>query len=615
MALIQLKDVKHSWGGPTLFSGVDFNVERNERIGLVGRNGAGKSTLMAMLMREVKPDSGTIEWIDGVRVARLQQDLPASREGVVFDIVAEAFGEDGKMAIAARNGEDVDDPALAWTIVPKAETIISRLGLDADAAFATLSGGMKRRVMLANALAQGPDVLMLDEPTNHLDIESVEWLEQFLLRENVTLLFVTHDRAFLQKLATRIVEVDRGKLRSWECDYRTFLERREQALSDEAAERQRFDKRLASEAVWANKNVSARRTKSVSRLNALEEMRKERAEWRQQQGKAKIAIEAAEKSGRLVVDAKNLTFGWPDRPIVNDLTTTIMRGDRLGLIGPNGVGKTTMIRVLTGEIKPTSGTVRQGTNLEVSYMDQTRGDLDPDRTVADTVADGNDRVTVAGSNRHVIGYLQDFLFEPERARQRVGLLSGGEKNRLLLAKLFLRPSNVLVLDEPTNDLDAETLELLEDQVANYEGTVIVVSHDRAFLDAVCTSVMVNEGPGNWREFVGGYSDWQRQKSDPVATESAGPAKPASGGTNMPTQPNAQPPKKKKLSWKEQKELDDLPALLEKLDADIANVTTQLSDPNLYSDGGKRAKELTNKLTDLEARQAKAFARWEELEEG
>ncbi len=613
MALIQLKDVKHSWGGPTLFSGVDFTIERGERIGLVGRNGAGKSTLMAMLMREVKPDSGAIEWIDGVRVARLQQDLPASREGVVFDIVAEAFGADGNQAIAARRGDDVDDPALAWTIVPKVETIISRLGLDADAAFATLSGGMKRRVMLANALAQSPDVLMLDEPTNHLDIESVEWLEQFLLRENVTLLFVTHDRAFLQKLATRIVEVDRGRLRSWECDYRTFLERREQALYDEAAERARFEKKMAAEQVWANKNVSARRTKSVGRLRALEEMRKERAEWRQQQGKAKIAIEAAERSGRLVVDAKNLTFGWPGRPIVNDLTTTLIRGDRLGIVGPNGVGKTTMIRVLMGEIEAQSGSVRQGTNLEVSYMDQTRGELDPDRTVADTVADGNDRVTVAGSNRHVIGYLQDFLFEPDRARQRVGLLSGGEQNRLLLARLFLRPSNVLVLDEPTNDLDAETLELLEEQVANYEGTVIVVSHDRAFLDAVCTSVLVNEGPGQWREFVGGYSDWQRQKWQ-APTQDAAPTKPATAGTNMPTQPAAQAPKKKKLSWKEERELEALPALLEELDAKIASISEALSNPDLYADGGQKAKALSDELAELEARQEKAFARWEELEE-
>ena len=614
MALIQLREVTHSWGGPPLLVNVELAIERGERIGLVGRNGAGKSTLMGMLMREIRPDQGSIEWGDAKRVARLQQDLPSSREGDVFDIVAGAFGDDGTAAAAARRGEDVDDPATAWTIIPSVESIISRLGLDPDVAFSTLSGGMKRRTMLAHALALDPDVLLLDEPTNHLDIASVEWLEQFLVRDGVTLMFVTHDRAFLQRLATRIVELDRGRLRKWDCDYRTYLERRERALEDEAAEQARFDKRMASEEVWANRNVEARRTKSVGRLRALEAMRAERAERRTQPGKAKMTIEAAERSGRLVVDAKGLRFSWPDRTIVADLTTSILRGDRIGIIGPNGVGKTTLIRLLTGELQPQSGTVRLGTNLQVAYMDQTRAQLDPDRTVVDTVADGNDRVRAGGRDRHVVGYLQDFLFAPERARQRVGLLSGGEQNRLLLARLFLCPSNVLILDEPTNDLDAETLEMLEDQVAEYDGTVIVVSHDRAFLDAVCSGVFVYEGDGKWGEYVGGYTDWTRQRSAPEdkGTSKGGRAVEAPAPSVVQEPPAAQA-KPRKLSFKDQKELETLPGRIEALESEHTALGLQLSDPAVYADGGNRARTLADRVSAIEKELEKAYARWAELE--
>ncbi len=607
MSLLSVRQLHHGYGGPPLFDDAELTVERGERVGLVGRNGAGKTTLMTLLAGEMTPDGGIIERGDGVRVARLVQALPPSLGGTVFDVVAGAFGESGRAAAAIRGGEAVSDPAAAWARVPAIETAISRLELDADAEFDTLSGGLKRRALLARAIADDPDVLLLDEPTNHLDIRSVEWLETFLLREQRTLVFVTHDRAFLARLATRIVEVDRGRLRSWDCDYRTFLERRDAALAEEASEQARFDKRLAEEDARSRQGVAARLTKAVARLRELETFRAERAQRRANPGKAKMAIQEAERSGRLVVEAEHLRFGWGDAPaVVDDLSLAILRGDRLGVIGPNGCGKSTVIRLLLGDLEPDAGTVRTGTRLQVAYFDQQREALDPDRTVVDAVADGADHVDVGGRRRHVFGYLSDFLFSSDRAKVRVGRLSGGEQNRLLLARLFLRPSNVLVLDEPTNDLDAETLELLEEQVLSYGGTVIVVSHDRAFLDAVCTSVLAFEPDGSVDEWVGGYADYVRQRaaSAPAAPQQEAP---------KPKGRRERADRPRKMTFSERRELDTLPARIEALEAEKAELEQRLGDPALYAGDPADAQAVTSAFERVGAELDAAYARWDELE--
>lgn len=613
MPLVTAREIVLGFGGPTLLDGVDLSIDAQERVALVGRNGAGKSTLMRVICGEMRPDSGTVERGDGIRIARLQQDLPASMAGTAFEIAAAAFGELGADAARLRAGEDAHglDAAAAWTLVPKIEQVLDRMSLDPDVVFDTLSGGLKRRVLLAQVLVTSPDLLLLDEPTNHLDIPAVEWLEQFLVRENRSLLFVTHDRAFLQRVATRIVEVDRGRVLSWNCDYRTYLERREQFLSDEAARNARFDKRMESEGVWANRNVEARRTKSVGRLRALEQMRQERAQRRDLMRTAKFSIQEAERSGRLVAEVKGLSYAWQDGPeTVRGFDLNLLRGDRLGILGPNGCGKTTLIRLLLGELAPTGGTVRLGTNLQVVYFDQAREALDPDKTLADSVADGLDRVTIGGRDRHVIGYLQDFLFSGERSRVRVGLLSGGERNRLLLARLFLKPSNVLVLDEPTNDLDAETLELLEDRLAEYEGTVLVVSHDRAFLNAVCTSILAFEGQGTVREYVGGYDDWLAQRPAGVTLEAERPVR-----RNEPTMRRDVAVRKtspRKMSFKEKQELAELPRRIEVLEAEQAALTAQLGDAAIYADAA-RARTATTRMDALTGEIERAYARWTELE--
>jgi ATP-binding cassette subfamily F protein uup len=606
MALVSIRNLHHSFGGPIIFDDADFSIEPGERIGLVGRNGAGKSTLMAIVSGELKPESASIERKPAIRIGKLAQAVPSAEPGTVWEVAARGAGADGEEAILARRGEDVHDPNAAWSVVPRVDALLSQLDLDPDAEFATLSGGLKRRAMLARALAAQPDLLLLDEPTNHLDIESIEKLESFLLGSNVALLFVTHDRAFLGRVARKIAEVDRGRIRSWECDYSTFLKRRDEALANEAAENARFDKKMAEEEKWARQNVSARRTKSVARLRDLAVMRAERAKRRENPGTAKMVVAEAARTGKLVAELENVSFAYPDgRYVVRDLTTAVLRGDRIGLIGPNGCGKTTLINLILGNLQPTTGTVKIGTNVEAIHFDQQREQLNPDARVVDVIADGADRVTVGGQQRHVFGYLNDFLFTSDRAKTRVGLLSGGEQARLLLARLFLKPSNVLVLDEPTNDLDMETLELLEELVLLYPGTVIIVSHDRAFLDSVCTSVLAFEGDAHFGDYVGGYTDWLRQRSSPVY-KAAAPAPVAD------KKPAAKSSSTKKISARERQELADLPAKLEAIEADLGMLNRRLGDPIVFRDASELSR-VKAKITELEKAQEKAFARWEELE--
>jgi len=629
MALLSLLDLNHSFHATPVLDGAHLTIEPGERVGLVGRNGAGKSTLLKIVDGTLIPDSGQVIRSDGLRISRLPQDLPGSMPGTVLDIVSSGFGEQGALATALLRG-DLDaeslsehaDPNAAWTCVNAIEQAISRVNLSPDTPFDTLSGGQRRRALLAKALAVGPDLLLADEPTNHLDIPSVEWLESAFLGERCAILFITHDRAFLSRVATRIVELDRGKLYSYATDYRTFLQRRDERRADEASERARLNKRIASEEVWAAKNVSARRTKSVSRLKELDRLRQSRAAQRSSAGTAKIAIQEAERSGRLVAEVKGLHFAYDDGPpIVTDFSTIILRGDRVGLVGPNGCGKTTLARLLLGELEPNAGSVRLGTQLEIAYFDQARDALDPQRTVVDTVADGNDRVSVNGRDRHVYGYLRDFLFDADQCRQPVSRLSGGERNRLLLARLFLRPSNVLVLDEPTNDLDAETLDVLEELLAEYPGTVFLVSHDRAFLDAVVTQTLVFEGGGLVTEYAGGYSDWLRQRPKTTGEILAtGPATGAGAGEVQTDDATTSPPrsapskgKPAKLTFNEQRDLRELPERIEALESQQTSLNAALSDPALYAADPERATSLAEELAALGAALEEAYDRWATLE--
>ncbi len=514
MALLSMRDVSVGFGGALVLENINLQIERGERLGLVGRNGVGKSTLLKIIAGELEPDTGTVIRERGLQVAYLVQEVPEGLAGSVADILAGGLA--ASEAAPTPTGEND-----AWRRRLQMDTIVARMGLDPAADFERLSAGLKRRILLARGLVRDPDIVLLDEPTNHLDIDAIAWLEDYLLRYGGTLVFVTHDRVFLRKLATRIIEIDRGRLIDWVCDYDTFAARKQAILAVETTQAAEFDKKLAQEEAWIRQGIEARRTRNEGRVRALEQLRRQRRDRREQPGSLRMQIQEAERSGRLVIRAEGVGFSYGGQPVVRDFSTTLMRGDKVGIVGPNGSGKTTLLRLLLGELPPQAGTLRHGANLEIAYFDQLRAQLEEDRTVMDNVADGRDFVTVNGRRRHVIGYLADFLFTSERTRVYAGTLSGGERNRLLLARLFARPANVLVLDEPTNDLDLETLELLEDLLLEYEGALLLVSHDRELLNDVVTGTLALEGDGRVGEYAGGYDDWVRQRPAAVDEKIAG----------------------------------------------------------------------------------------------
>ena len=631
MAILTLRNLHLSYGDPALIDGIDFAVEGGERICLLGRNGEGKSTLLRLIAGELQADDGERVVAQGVRVARLTQDVPEQLHGGVFDVVADGVGDTAaliKQYHAASHAlvDDSSEAALAkleriqqqleavdgWRMEQQVEQTISRMQLNADDVFDDLSGGMKRRVLLARALAADPQLLLLDEPTNHLDVESITWLEEFLLNWPGTLIFITHDRGFLQRLATRIVELDRGRIRDYPGDYANYLRRRDELDNAEALENARFDKLLAQEEVWVRQGIKARRTRNEGRVRRLEAMRRDYGERRQRQGTARLTMNAADRSGKLVCEAVDVSYAWDGRPIIRGFSTTILRGDRIGIIGPNGCGKSTLLNLLLGRLTPDSGRIERGTKLEVAYFDQLRDQLDLDKTVIDNVAGGSDKVSVNGKEKHVISYLQDFLFPPKRCRQPVRALSGGERNRLLLAKLFTRPANVLVMDEPTNDLDLETLELLEELLLDFNGTLLLVSHDRAFLDNVVTSTLVFEGEGSVNAYVGGYQDWLRQRA-PLATlpkvQDKSDAVKKAAASAKPVETT----KAKKLSYKDQRELDTLPARIEALEIELEDLQGALGDPELYRTSPEKVTELGARMQQVEQELAQAYQRWEALE--
>lgn len=593
MPLITIEDLSIGFRGPLLLDGVSAQIEPRQRIGLLGRNGAGKTTLLRILDGLVQPDNGSVVLSPGAHVARLTQNVPRDLTGKVKTVVLEGQPK-------------TDQPDEHWQIEHAVETILSRMQLDGEVNFETLSSGMKRRVLLARAIACEPDVLLLDEPTNHLDIESILWLENFLSRWKNTLVFVTHDRSFLQNLATRIWEIDRGRIFDWSCDYATFLVRKEQAIAAEEKQNALFDKRLAEEEVWIRQGIKARRTRNEGRVKALKAMRVERTERRKGEGTAKMNLQQAEKSGALVAEVKNVSFAYGDNSIVQDFSTTLMRGDKIGIIGPNGAGKSTLLKLLLGQLQPDEGKVRMGTKLQIAYFDQLRDTLDPEMTVQENVGQGFDRIKIGDKTKHIIGYLQDFLFTPERARTKVRFLSGGERNRALLARLMTQPANVIILDEPTNDLDSETLELLEEQLVEFAGTLLIVSHDRTFLNNVVTSTIVFEEDGV-NEYVGGYDDWRatlkrRRQAGAESSPAEKKAVPVAKGTAT-----------KKLSYNDQRELKELPVRIEKLESDIRDLHEQMADPDFYQSGADKISAKSNALSELEQNLAGAYARWEELE--
>jgi ABC transport system ATP-binding/permease protein len=598
MSLVSVSELRIGFRGPPLLDGVSCQIEAGQRIGLTGRNGTGKTTLLRILSGQVPPDSGRVDYAPGATVSLLPQEVPQDVAGVIRDVVSRGL-------IQA-----IDEPETAWKREQQLGRILTEMKLPAEARFETLSSGMKRRVLLARSIVSDPDVLLLDEPTNHLDLTAIEWLEDFLARWRKTLIFVTHDRMFLRRLATRIFEIDRGRLFDWSCDYDTFLSRKEAALAAEETQNALFDKKLAEEEVWIRTGIKARRTRNEGRVRALEKLRQIRSDRREAGGKVKLAIQESERSGMLVAEAENVSFAYGERSIVRDFSTSLMRGDKVGIIGPNGAGKTTLLRILLGQLSPQAGSVRLGANLRIAYFDQLRQQLNDDASVQDNVADGYETVRTGEGSRHVIGYLRDFLFSPERARLPVKFLSGGERNRLLLAKLFTKPANVIVLDEPTNDLDTETLELLEERLVQFEGTVLLVSHDRAFLNNVVTSTIVFEQEGV-REYFGGYDDWLRQRKPQIALRQreTAAARPPNRSVGQ-----GSPATKRKLSFKERQELDGLPGQIEKYDAEIAALHRDMAEPQFYQQPGTRIAAEQARLKQLEEQLAAAFHRWEELEQ-
>jgi len=591
MPIVRLDHVSLSFGLKPLLDDVALQIRKGERVCLLGRNGEGKSSLLQLITRQIVPDSGAVWVRPGSRVASLAQEVSAASDARVREVIMSGF-------------ESTD-----WQAELQADQLIARLGLDAAAPMSALSGGWRRRVMLGRALVAAPDLLLLDEPTNHLDIDAITWLEDMMLAFNAALLFVSHDRAFVRRLATRIVELDRGQLRAWPGSYDDYVLQKRAALEVEAKHAALFDKKLAQEEVWIRQGIEARRTRNEGRVRALKQLRIQRSERRERIGQVDIRVQDAAPSGKLVFEAIRVTHGFGATPVVADFSARIQRSDRIGIIGPNGCGKTTLIKLLVGELEPASGEIRRGTNLAVAYFDQQREQLDPAASIMDNVTGGSgDTVTIDGQPRHVSGYLRDFLFPPERLRAPVSMLSGGERNRLLLARLFARPSNLLVMDEPTNDLDAETLDLLEEMVANYAGTLLLVSHDRAFLDNVVTSTLVFEGGGKVNEYVGGYSDWQRQRAPPAPAIAAGA--PAGAGSAPAPAPR---PKPRRLSYKDQRELAALPEKIQALEAEQLELQTAIADPALFKSEPARAAAALQRLQALTVELENAYSRWDELE--
>ncbi len=623
MALIELRKLDYSVGGPLLLENVEFMLEPRERVCVVGRNGAGKSTLLKLIDGEIRPDDGEVRVTPGVVVARLAQEVPLGTDGTIFDVVAGALGDIGKLLaefhhISHHLVDDSDMRAMSavqtkieaangWDLDRRVTQVLSKLELPEDDEFSSLSGGMKRRVLLARALVLEPDVLLLDEPTNHLDIEAIAWLEEFLRNFAGSVIFITHDRRFVRSLATRIIEIDRGSVTSWPGDYENYLRRREERLHAEAQASALFDKKLAQEEVWIRQGIKARRTRDEGRVRRLEAMRRERSERRVQQGNVRMQAGSAQNSGRKVIEAKDISYAIPGRTLIDHFSTTVMRGDRIGLIGPNGSGKTTLLRLLLGQLEPQSGEIRIGTQLEIAYFDQHRAQLREDMSALDNVADGREFIEINGARKHAIGYLQDFLFTPERARAPISALSGGERNRLLLARLFAKPSNLLVMDEPTNDLDVETLELLEELLVDYAGTLLLVSHDREFLDNVVTSTLALEGEGRVGEYVGGYAEWLRQRPQ---AQSMRPRNEAAAATVAPLAPV---PARRKLAYKEMRELESLPGLIETLETRIGELTAAMNDPAFFRQDAQAIVAANETMAKTQAELDAAYARWQELE--
>jgi ATP-binding cassette subfamily F protein uup len=631
MALITLRDISMSFGAEPLLDRLNLTVASGERICLLGRNGVGKTTLMRIIGGGLSPDSGEVMRSQGVTVSSLPQGVPDDLHGTVFDVICGGMGPRGERLVGyrrlcdrsesgSRTAADTHEKLMAlqqtidsedgWQIQQQVARLISQMNLAPDAEVSTFSAGMKRQVLLAAALVAKPDILCLDEPTNHLDMAAIDWLEAVLLKWSGTLILITHDRMMIRRLATRIIEIDRGILHSWECDYSTYLQRSQERLAAEAKGNRRFDKRLTAEEAWIRQGIKARRTRNEGRVRALEQLREVRRSRRDRTGRVRMALDEAERSGKTVVEAKDLTFTYGERAIIKDFSCTIMRGDRIGILGPNGAGKSTLIRLLLGALPPGQGHIKQGTNLEVVYFDQLREQLDENQTVQENVSPNSDMLDVGGRRRHVIGYLKDFLFSPQRARTPVWVLSGGEKNRLLLAKLFVRPANVLVLDEPTNDLDVETLELLEELLLEYSGTVLLVSHDRTFVNNVVTSTLVFEGPGRIEGYAGGYDDWLIQRPAEVTPK---PDKPAPDKAKKITVPVD--PVRKKLGYMDKRELEALPGRIEALEARQQELFTTMSDPDFYRQDGERIAIVKNELAEVEKDLEAAFVRWEALESG
>ncbi|WP_105189828.1 ATP-binding cassette ATPase Uup [Pseudoalteromonas sp. T1lg48] len=632
MDLIRITNGQLAYGTHPLLDGANAVIEQGERVCVVGRNGAGKSTFLKVLSGDVLLDDGDINQVGELKIARLEQDPPRDSDGTVFDYVADGLPALARLLKefhnlnAALADDAEDEKALArlasisaeieakdgWRFESKIKLVLGQLQLEADAMLATLSGGWLRKVALAKALVGEPDLLLLDEPTNHLDVASVQWLEQFLKEFKGAIVFISHDRAFIRALATRILDLDRGLLVSYPGDYATYLERKAHDLKVEEQQNAEFDKKLAEEEAWIRQGIKARRTRNEGRVRALKSLRQERKQRIEQVGKVDLNIETATRSGKLVAEAQHLCHAFGDKVIVDDFSTLLMRGDRVGLVGPNGVGKTTLLKLLFGQLQPNSGKLKQGVNLEIAYFDQYRAKLDEEASVQDNVADGKQEVQIGGRSRHVLGYLQDFLFPPKRARTPVKALSGGEKNRLLLAKIFLKPSNVLVLDEPTNDLDIETLELLEEIVNQYQGTVLIVSHDREFIDNTCSSVWGFDGNGKITEVVGGYSDYEAYRQQVTAAQEAEKKQAQKAAVEAPKAVKQK--SANKLSYKHKRELEQLPNQVEELEEAIDSLQQEVNSSDFFKQDNEITTAKLNLLAELESKLEAAFARWEELEE-